>query len=440
MKAKKGLSLTLLAVLTLSAVGCGTNVNSNLQPIALDPGVGAFAAGGKSGDVIPGEFIVKFKKTAKNAATLLNSAGATKVKDIGGVTSGVQLIKLDNVKNSNSVFNNLSKNSSIEYIEPNRIITLPKIIRELLDKITGPREHSDGAFPNDPMFSSQWHHKTMESEKGWELSKGSKDVTIAILDTGIDGEHPDLKGKLAKGYDAYGNGKEYVDKQGHGTHCAGIASAKTHNGVGVAGVAPDATLMSVKVLQDSGSGTYAAVADGIMWAAKNPDVDIMSMSLGGPSSSKAIEDAVNEALKNGKVVVAAMGNDGSNRPSYPASIKGVFAVGATNQSDAKANFSQWGQNIQIAAPGVDIYATFPTYSSGMPGKNYGAISGTSMATPAVAGLAGLLKGANPSLKGEQITKIIASTADDLGNPGFDDKFGAGRINVAKAVAAAKGVR
>jgi len=440
MKAKKGLSLTLLAVLTLSAVGCGTNVSSNLQPVNLEPGVESFAAGGKSGDIIPGEFIVKFRKNAKNAANLLNSAGATKIKDIGGMTSGVQLIKLDDLKNSNSFANNLSKNSAIEYIEPNRIITLPKIIRDLLDKFMGPKENTEGDFPNDPMFSNQWHHKTMESEKGWEISKGSSDVTIAIIDTGIDGEHPDLKGKLGKGYDAYGKGNEYKDKQGHGTHCAGIASAKTHNGIGVAGVSPNSKLISVKVLQDSGSGTYAAVADGIMWAAKNQEIDVLSMSLGGPSSSKAIEDAVNEALKNGKVVVAAMGNDGSNRPSYPASIKGVFAVGATDQRDAKANFSQWGQNIQITAPGVDIYATFPTYSSGMPGKNYGAISGTSMATPAVAGLAGLLKGVNPSLKGEQITKIIASSADDLGNPGFDDKFGAGRINVAKAVTAAKGSR
>ncbi|MFN8579219.1 MAG: S8 family peptidase, partial [Candidatus Sericytochromatia bacterium] len=270
---------------------------------------------------------------------------------------------------------------------------------------------------------------------GWDLAKANKkgDVTIAIIDTGIDGGHPDLKAKLLPGYDAYGEGKEYKDGQGHGTHCAGIAAA-IHNDIGVAGFAPDAKLMAVKVLQDTGSGTYAAVADGIAWAAKSK-ADVLSMSLGGPSSSQAITDAVALAVKNGKLVVAAMGNSGKNinTISYPAATPGVFAVGANDIKDKTASFSQVGKHCAISAPGVNIMSTFPTYQNGIGQTNYGSISGTSMACPGVSGLAALVKSVNPSLKADQIKKIISDSAVDLGPKGWDNDYGAGKINTLAAV-------
>lgn len=428
---KKVVSLSLLTVLSLSAVGCGTRTET-FNPV-LPAGTDVFQSTAKEG-VINGEFIVKFKKSARNASAILTSAGAVSIKSIGGKNSGVQLVKV-NESNSQNVLSSLKRNPSVEYVEPNYTITVPKTW-----KASNTGDDDTQAFPNDPMFDKQYAHKVMDSQKGWALAKKTSDAVIAILDTGIDGEHPDLKAKLLPGYDAYGLGKEYVDKQGHGTHCAGIASAITNNSVGVAGVAPDAKLLSVKVLQDSGSGTYAAVADGIRWAAENKDIDVISMSLGGSGASAAIEDAVKLALQNGKVVVAAMGNNGSYRPSYPAAIDGVFAVGATDSSDKLASFSQKGAHINVSAPGVGIMSTFPTYSSGMPAKDYGSISGTSMATPAVAGLAGLLKGVNKSLTSAQIEKIMEETADDLGDAGFDQLYGAGRINVGKAVAKALGRR
>lgn len=432
MNLKRSVSLFALAAVSLSAVACSTSVDELNVPLMPENELSSFASGAKSGDVIPGEFIVKYKKTAKNASsTVLNSIGAKRLKDLN---SGAQLIKLNDVSKNAAAMTNLAKDPNIEWVEANRVMALPKIIRDILDRLTG--KDGDDVFPNDPKFSEQYAHKVSQSVDGWKLAKANskKQSVIAIIDTGIDGTHPDLKAKLIQpGYDAYGQGKEYSDKQGHGTHCAGIASAITNNGVGVAGYSPDSKLIAVKALQDSGSGTYAAVADAIAWAAKNEAVDVLSMSLGGPSSSQAIQDAVNLALEKGKIVVAAMGNDGNEKPSYPAAIKGVVAVGATDSNDKIASFSQFGQHISVSAPGVNIMSTFPTYQSGMPGKDYGKISGTSMACPGVSGLAGLLKSVNPSLNGKQLRDIIEKTADDLGAAGFDKYYGHGRINTLKAV-------
>jgi len=440
MKLNKTLSLFTLAAVSIAAVGCGPSTNQMDLSNSLDTDVSSLSAtsGIHSGDVVPGEFIIKYKSTATNSIGILSNVGATKVRDLH--SAGTQLIRISGAaSNGTDVLKTLRSNPSVQWVEANRFITVPKFFTDILNTITGRVD----SFPNDPKFGDQYAHKVSDSAKGWELAKANskKPSTIAIIDTGIDGTHPDLKAKLiVPGYDAYGKGQEYVDKQGHGSHCAGIASAITNNGIGVAGYSPDSRLIAVKVLQDNGSGTYAAVADGIAWAAKNPEIDVLSMSLGGPSSSQAIEDAVNIALQNNKIVVAAMGNDGNDSLSYPAAIKGVTAVGATDANDKIASFSQYGKHISVSAPGVNILSTFPMYQSGMPAKEYGKISGTSMACPAVSGLAGLLKTVNPSLKGSEIRKIIEETADDLGDKGFDIHYGFGRINTFKAVSKVVGSR
>jgi len=416
-----GITLTLMSSLVLAS--CNKQVTTlNSNAIVKSQSVNSSTNSLKNGDVIPGEFIVKYKNVAKNS--LSSNTGVEKVTDLGGNGSQFQLVKIDTAKVTNS---SLSSDPNVEYIEQNRFIALPTVIQGSVQTVS---RFSD--FPNDPDLLKQWHHKNMQTIDGWQATK-KKETVIAILDTGIDGTHPDLKNLLVPGYDAYGNGKEYVDMQGHGTHCAGIAAAQVNNGIGVAGVANNTKLMAIKVLQDSGSGSIANVINGIVWAANNSSIDIMSMSLGGPSSSQAMVDAIDLARKNGKMIVAAMGNDGTNKPSYPAAIKGVFAVGATDSSDKKASFSQWGANIAVTAPGVNIYSTFPTYKSGMPGINYGAISGTSMACPAVAGMAAEIKSINPSLTADQLADVIKKSADDLGTPGFDQMFGFGRVNVSKAV-------
>lgn len=420
--------LTLVA-LSASMAACGTQTSPVDLNNTLTQGedVNALAKSDKyaklnNGDVIPGEFIVKLKPGAKAS----NAFKGEEVKAIGGNDTGMLLVKSDKPTN------NFSANSNVLWSEPNRVIKLPKVL-----KGSTPSEvDAIAKAPNDALFGQQWAHVNSQSVEGWALAKTNRkaDVVVAIIDTGVDAEHPDLKAKMLPGYDAYGQGKEGKDLQGHGTHCAGIAAAIHNNEIGVAGFSNDAKIIPVKVLQDSGSGTYAAVADGIAWAAKSK-ADVLSMSLGGPSASQAITDAVALAVKNGKLVVAAMGNSGKNPNtiSYPAATPGVFSVGANDVKDKSASFSQVGKHNAISAPGVNIMSTFPTYASGMPGTNYGSISGTSMACPGVSGLAALVKSVNPSLKADQIKDILVKSADDLGPKGWDPEYGAGKINTLNAV-------
>ena len=278
--------------------------------------------------------------------------------------------------------------------------------------------------PNDPLFSQQWHQAKINTAGAWDLAKATG-VVIAIVDTGSTCNHPDLVGKCLAGYDYANNDSDPTDDQGHGTHVSGIAAALTNNGVGGAGVAWDAKILPVKVLGASGSGSHSAIASGIIWAADH-GADVINMSLGGQFTTNALRDAVAYAISKNVVVVAAAGNDNTSNPSYPASYPGVICVAATTQSDTKASFSNYGTCIDVASPGVGIL------SSVMNGS-YQAWSGTSMASPIVAGLAGLLKGQNKAMSPDQVQRVIEDTADDLGSPGRDTIFGAGRINVARAV-------
>jgi len=430
MKLNKALSLLALAAVSVSAVACGTSTNTvDLNSLSTGGDVSTFSAK-QEAPIVPGEFIIKYKSSAKNSSVnVLNTVGATKLKDIQN--TGMQLIKLDSSKNSTESFQSLKNNPNVLWVEPNRVITVPKVIKEGND---GPLAHIRDAesFPNDPMFNDQYSHQLTHAQDGWKVSQGKADIILAIVDTGVDVEHPDLKGKTVPGYSAYPGQNPGKDLQGHGTHCAGIAAAITNNGVGVAGVSPNAKIQPVKVLGDNGSGTYAAVADGIAWAGTH-GAKVLSMSLGGPSSSQAIEDAVNVALKNDVIVVAAMGNNGDASLSYPAAIKGVVSVGATDSDDKIASFSQFGPHISVSAPGVKILSTFPTYKNAIGMTNYGKISGTSMACPYVSGLSALVRSTFPELKGPEVRAKIEKSADDLGDAGFDPHYGWGRVNVAKAL-------
>lgn len=429
MNLRKSLSLLTLVAFSASVAACGTTNNPVDLSNTTDPSVSAQSVdkykGLKDGDPIPGEMIVKFKSGAKT-----NSLSGADVKPLGGSNTGIALVKTANT-------NALSTNPNILWSEPNRVIRVEKVIKEKPSVDTSLK-----AILNDPMLDQQYAHKIANSAPGWAAVKGKlTETVIAITDTGVDATHPDLAAKLVPGYSAYPGDPETTDKQGHGTHCHGIAGAIGDNGIGVAGVSyfPQIKLQPVKVLGSDGSGTYAAVADGMLWAATH-GAKVMSMSLGGPSSSKAMEDAVATAVKNDVLVVVAMGNSGSahNIPvSYPAAIKGVMAVGATDSSDKLASFSQTGKHLSVTAPGVKILSTFPQTANAIGMLNYGSISGTSMATPFVAGLAGLIRAANPKLTAAQTRSIIEKSADDLGDKGYDVDYGWGRVNVGNALTAAR---
>jgi thermitase len=279
--------------------------------------------------------------------------------------------------------------------------------------------------PDDPYFDYQWALTIVEAPQAWEVTTGSPSVNIAILDTGVDQDHPDLAEKIVSNIN-FTTSPTADDVHGHGTHVAGIAAAITNNGLGVAGLGYDSTIMNVKVLGDTGWGTYGGLAAGIIWAADN-GAEVISMSLGAFVYSSTLEDAVDYAWSKGVVLVAAAGNYGSTDPFYPAAHANCMAVAATNPDDDRPDYSNYGDWVDVGAPGTSIYSTYKDNS-----YRYGA--GTSMAAPHVAGLAGLVFTTVSDTKGDgklndEVRSRIEATCDDIGETGI----GHGRINAARAV-------
>ncbi len=284
--------------------------------------------------------------------------------------------------------------------------------------------HIADIIPSDPDWSAQYGLVNIRAPSGWSLSTGSPAVTIAIIDTGVDLGHPDLSAKIVGGHDFVNNDNSAQDDNGHGTHVAGIAAAVTNNGRGVAGVSWGARIMPVKVLDAAGNGTFADVAAGITWAADH-GAQVINLSLGGTSASSVLQDAVDYASAKGVVIVAAAGNYGANFVLYPARFPNVIAVAATDSTNARADFSDYGPEVDVAAPGVDILSTFP--------GGYGYLSGTSMSTPFVAGLAAILRGIPGSGSPDAIAFDMESTALDLGPSGPDSFYGYGLIQMDAAI-------
>jgi len=284
-------------------------------------------------------------------------------------------------------------------------------------------------IPNDPYYSNQWGLGTIQAPDAWNITKGRKRIRIAILDTGIDNDHEDLASKVRRQRN-FTDSPTADDLSGHGTHCAGIAAAITNNDTGVAGNGFRCSLMNGKVLNDSGSGAYSWVAQGIMWAARQK-AKVISMSLSGPSPSTTLRRAVNRVWRRGVVLVAAAGNYSSSTPRYPAFYRNCIAVAATDQNDNKAWFSNYGANwVDVAAPGVSIYSTLPNHPNQI-GLNYGSLNGTSMSTPFVAGLAGLVWATPHGTDNTSVRNRIESTCDLISGTGTD--WAHGRINDFSAV-------
>jgi subtilisin family serine protease len=275
----------------------------------------------------------------------------------------------------------------------------------------------------------------IEAPTAWDCGLGGQGVRVAVIDTGVDLDHPDLAANLVGGRSFVPGTSSANDDNGHGSHVAGSVAAVANNG-GVIGVAPQAKIMPVKVLDYSGSGYYSWFASGIVWATDN-GADILNMSLGGTSAHYILNDAVNYAYNRNVLIVAAAGNCGDqyyvfngcseqDQPLYPAAYSRVMAVAATNSNDQQASYSNQGTYVEIAAPGSNIYST---HRNG----GYDTYSGTSMASPHVAGLAAILLDQNPSHSANQIRSLINASALDLGNAGRDIQFGYGRIDAEQAI-------
>lgn len=284
--------------------------------------------------------------------------------------------------------------------------------------------------PNDTYYSNQWGLPKISMPGAWDTTTGSSSVTIAVVDTGVESSHADLQGRVVGGYDYVNSDSDPSDDNGHGTMCAGVAAANTNNAKGVAGMDWGARLLAVKVLDSSGSGYTSNVAKGITYSADN-GAHIISMSLGASSGSSTLKSAVDYAYGKGSLLVAASGNNGTNAVSYPAAYSSVMAIGATDSNDVLASFSNYGAAQDVVAPGVSIATT-------KLGSSYAYFSGTSASTPFVAGLAGLILSKNPGLTNADVAAAIRAGAVDLGPSGWDEKYGWGRIDAAKALAAVAG--
>ncbi len=287
--------------------------------------------------------------------------------------------------------------------------------------------------PNDPSFGNQWGMTKIQAPEAWNITQGASTVKIAICDTGIDQNHEDLAGKIVANKNFTWN-LSVDDKYGHGTHVAGIAAAVTNNGKGVAGVGFNSSLMNVKVLGDNGSGYTSWIANGIIWAANN-GAKVINLSLGSSSPSSTLENAVNTAWNKGAVVVAAAGNSGNSARLYPAAYANCIAVAATDQNDNKATFSNYGFDwVDVAAPGVSVFSTLPNHSNRIGIKNYGSLSGTSMATPHVSGVAALVWATSYGTSNQAVRDRIETTAECVGLVGnICSGYQIERVNASRAV-------
>lgn len=353
-------------------------------------------------------------KTRKNAAS--DSEVAAEVANGGGrVTSkldqlGVHVVRVPAEKWA-KLKDKMSKNPKYDYVE----------------------EDAQGMgfwTPNDPSYGSQWHLAKIAAPAAWDVTTGSNTVIIAVLDTGIQMNHPDLQGRILPGWDYVNNDSDPSDDHGHGTATAGTAAAIGNNSVGVTGVAVNAKILPFKVLNASNYGYYSAWSSAIMKAA-DQGARVINMSMGGTTSSSTLQSAVNYAWSKGSIVVVSAGNSGNSTPTYPAACTNALAVSATNSSDSRTSWSNYGSYVRISAPGEGILTTHL-------GGGYAGWSGTSFSAPIVSGVAALIAAHRPELSNTDIVNAILQGADDLGTAGRDDFYGYGRVNAARSLQIAGG--
>ncbi len=383
---------------------------------------------------VPGEVLVKFKKGEEKsflATTKLQKMGVKSHRQVNLSYGNLSVLTFENNKSVSTMIEQLKNDPAIEFVEPNFIYSVNPIKADKNEKLKrllkSPFTDFTAPTPDDPDFGKLWGLRNTGSNEpqgsagiegsdvnalnAWDLTRGSKAVKIAVIDTGVDYNHPDLKDNMwintqeangkagvdddgngfvddVRGYDFANNDADPMDGNGHGTHCSGTIGAVHNNRVGVAGVMADVTIVPVKFLTDEGSGSLEGAIKAIDYAT-TMNVDLMSNSWGGGGRSQALLDAIERASAKGIIFTAAAGNSSSNNdssPSYPASYEtaNMVSVAATTAQNTLASFSSYGRNsVHIGAPGHNILST-------VNGGGYDIYSGTSMATPHVSGVLGLL--------------------------------------------------
>src|SRR5215213_761892 len=358
---------------------------------------------------VAGRVLVKFRSNVglDHARQIIAALGARDADELPAI--GVFVLELPEQADEAAFANAMQGRPEVEFVE--------------LDSIVKPAEIT----PNDPWYANwEGHLRRIQAPAAWSTTTGSSNVTIAILDTGVDASHEDLISKIVPGWNTYNNNSNSTDVSGHGTAVAGTAAAATNNSMGVASVCWDCKLMPVRVSDASGYATYSAIASGLTWAADH-GARVANISY-IVSDSSAVTSAAQYFQSKGGVVASSAGNYStfSNSSDNPY----ILTVSATDQSDVIYYYSNTGKNIDLAAPG-DSFST-------QMGGGYVSTGGTSYSSPIVAGVAALVISANPSLSGAQIQNILKESADDLGALGWDSTYGSGRVNAARAVSMAVG--
>ncbi|SFJ46696.1 thermitase [Halobacillus dabanensis] len=386
MKFKKLATLSLaasLAILPTTGQVFADSEPESLNEVKVQEEKGAYAKG---------EVVVKFKNGKSLNDKQLEKFGAEDLEESKVVDSKVKVLKVGNV---DAVVKALNKNPNVEYAEPNYLFEATW-------------------SPNDTYYSGyQYGPQNTDTEAAWDLTRGTSSQEIAIIDSGVDYNHPDLDDKTIKGYDFVDNDYDPMDLNNHGTHVAGTAAAETNNGAGVAGMAPETKILAVRALNADGNGSLNDIADAIRYSA-DAGAEVINLSLGCDCDTQTLEDAVDYAWNQGSVIIAAAGNDGVSTTFEPASYNNVIAVGAVDRYNNKASFSNYGTWVDVTAPGVDIASTVPN-------GGYAYMSGTSMASPHVAGLAGLL--ASQGRSNANIRAAIEQTADSIYGTGYYTEHG-----------------
>ena len=366
------------------------------------------AANSQSASKETSEYIIKLSSPtrARGVSYLYNSEDL----NLSVIESNRQhlLIKLP-ANPDPDLLEDLAADPAVEYIEPNL------------------RMRKASNWTEDPRFDEQWGLRAIQAPEAWKEGGSTIQVTVAVLDTGVDYTHPDLANRVDEqnGYNYIDGNFDVMDDDGHGTHVAGIIAAEL-NSIGIAGVSGKANvkILPLKVLDDQGNGTMYDVSFAIMDAV-DKGTDVINLSLSGErgrEEPKMLQEAIAYALEHDVVVVAAAGNDGDRVERYvPASIPGVIAVSAVNEELELVKFSNYGSEIALAAPGEEILSTY------LRGR-YVYASGTSQAAPFVSGTIALMKAAEPQLSVQDIEERLQRTAIDLGRKGHDEKFGYGLVN------------
>lgn len=370
------------------------------------------------------EVLVRFRPTV-TTQTIKNTVDSLNLLYRGRIEgTDIFVYSQKNPLDMQDTLNRLARDESVEIAEPNYFFT------------------AQSYFFNDPYYAHQWNLQAIHMEDAWQISEGSKDVTVAVLDTGFLMKHPDLQGNILAGYDFIDDDDVPLDTNAsfsHGTHVAGIIGAIADNKEGIAGISPRVSLLPVRVMDAQGRGSYATLIKGLYFAVAN-GADIINMSLGGPAPSELLHEALIHAHNRGVTLIAAAGNDGGS-VIYPAAYPEVIAVGAVNPNFDRPSYSNYGPEIDLVAPGGDasinnglIVSTSGRYNSGLRREvhSYQGAQGTSMAAPHVAGVAALLVSQginNPNL----IRDILINTTTPAYGNNHSNQYGWGLLNAAAAL-------